>query len=116
MVALPIFLKGQAKDNYNTIRLTLNDIGPILKALVTMCAQPAEVLLDAFFERKHQPGETISKFAKALKELLTQAEPTLPAANHKTLLLRQLAKSLPPHMQTQIISIQICRGTSFWPI
>jgi hypothetical protein len=102
VAALPIFLKGQAKDNYNTIRQTLNDIGPILKALVTMCAQPAEVLLDAFFERKHQPGETISTFAKALKELLAQAEPTLPEANHKTLLLRQLAKSLPPHMQTQI--------------
>jgi hypothetical protein len=45
-----------------------------------MCAQTAEVLLDAFFERKHQPGETISTFAKALKELLTQAEPTLPEA------------------------------------
>ena len=49
-----------------------------------MCAQPAEVLLDAFFERKHQLGETISKYAKALKELLTQAEPTLPAASSIT--------------------------------
>jgi hypothetical protein len=68
VLALPIFLKGQAKDNYTTIRLTETDIRPILKALITMCAQPAEVLLDEFFERRQQPGESISTFAKALKE------------------------------------------------
>ena len=102
LLALPIFLKGQAKDNYTIIRTTKNAIDDVLKDLITMCSQPCEVLLDEFFERKLRPGESISSFAKTLKDLLNQAEPTLPAANHKTLLLRQLSKSLPPHMQTQI--------------
>jgi hypothetical protein len=62
-----------------------------------MCAQPAEVLLDAFFERKHQPGETISTFAER-----TFNSSGTNLTRSKTLLLRQLAKSLPPHMQTQI--------------
>ena len=83
--SLPIFLKGQAKENYTAIIATKTDIDDILADLIKTCAQPREVLLDEFFERKQRPGESVSAFAKALKALLTGAEPTMPADNKKTL-------------------------------
>jgi hypothetical protein len=44
-----------------------------------MCERPRELLLEEFFERKLRPGETVSSFAKAIKTLLTEAEPTMSA-------------------------------------
>ena len=63
-----------------------------------MCERPRELLLEEFFERKLRPGESVSSFAKAL----TEAEPTMSAETRHTLLLRQLGKSLPSHIRTQL--------------
>jgi hypothetical protein len=73
-----------------------------LAELIKMCERPRELLLEEFFERKLRPGETVSSFAKAIKTLLTEAEPTMSAETSHTLLLRQLGKSLPSHIRTQL--------------
>ena len=101
LTSLPLFLRGQAKENYDAI-VTKTAINDVLNELIKICAQPREVLLDEFFDRKLHHGESVSTFAKALKQLLSEAEPTMPNDNKKTLILRQLSKALPQHMQTQI--------------
>jgi len=102
LLALPLFLKGQAKENYTTIIATKTTVNDILAELIKMCERPRELLLEEFFERKLRPGETVSSFAKAIKTLLTEAEPTMSAETRHTLLLRQLGKSLPSHVRTQL--------------
>jgi hypothetical protein len=44
-----------------------------------MCARPRELLLEKVFERKLLSEESVSSFAKAIKTLLTEAEPTMSA-------------------------------------
>ena len=67
LLALPLFLKGQAKENYATILATKTTINDILAELIKMCERPRELLLEEFFERKLRPGESVSSFAKAIQ-------------------------------------------------
>ena len=102
--AIPILLEGAALEHYNEILVAKanSTTVEILVELTKRCVQPREKLLDDFFDRTQQPGESITSFAKALKELITQAEPSMDPDTRKSLLIRQLSKALPPYMQTLI--------------
>jgi hypothetical protein len=101
LTSLPLFLKGTAKEIYVAIT-TKTSIETVLKNLITACTQPQEVLLNQFFQRRQHPGESISKFAKALQELLQLADPTMPLPNQTTLLKAQICQSLPEHMRVMM--------------
>ena len=101
LTSLPLFLRGTAREMYTFIPIKTS-IETVLTELIAACTQPQEVLLNQFFQRKQHPGESISKFAKALQELLHLADPTLPVRNQTTLLKAQLCQSLPEQMRAMI--------------
>ena len=101
LTSLPLFLKGKAKRAYTAI-VTKTAINVVLKGLIDACAQPQEVLLNEFFQRKQRQGESISKFAIALQDLLALADPTMPEDNQTRLLKAQICLSVPEHMRAMI--------------
>ena len=100
-LVLPMFLRGAAKKVFTAFN-PKNNIDDLLAEIVDKCTQPQEFLLNEFFQRKQQIGETISKFALALEALLQAADPTMPVANQTKLLKAQLSNSLPDHTRELI--------------
>jgi hypothetical protein len=93
--ALPILLEGAALEHYEAIILAKENATSvdILFELTKKCIKPRERLLDDFFDRIQLPGESITSFAKALKDVITQAEPNMDIDTRKSLLIRQLSKA-----------------------
>ena len=76
----------------------------IFNGLITGCQQPQELSLYQFYERKRRTGESVSKFALALQELLLKALPEMndtPELANK-FLRPQLCLNLPPHMRAMV--------------
>ena len=74
----------------------------MISELIKTFERQRELLSEEFFDLKLRPGESVSAFAKAIKTLLTQAEPTMSLETQHTFLIRQLGQSLPVHIRTQL--------------
>ena len=101
LVCLPLFLKGKAMRMYDSIT-TKTKPADILSELSKKCAQPKELLLYQFYRRERSAGETITKYALALQDLLVQAVPEMSTDQQLILLRAQLCLSVPEHMRALI--------------
>lgn len=100
---IPLFLKKKASRVFKAIN-PQTTILQIFNGLITGCQQPQELSLYQFYERKRRTGESVSKFALALQELLLKALPEMndtPELANK-FLRPQLCLNLPPHMRAMV--------------
>ncbi len=100
-LALPYLLTGKAESICEKLQVK-TESKHILEALRDGCKVSVEVLLDRFFERKPEPGELLSAFARALSALLTKAMPDLANKEKEIFLRRQIGTYLPEHMRALI--------------
>ena len=100
-LALPFLLTGKAESICDKLE-TKTTVKHIMDALRIGCKVADEVLVDRFFERKPEPGELLSAFARALAVLIVKGLPGLPTKEKEILLRRQLGSYLPEHMRALI--------------
>ena len=110
VLSLWLFLEGTAKDVYDDFA-DKSQIEQLLKELMDKCARPKEVLLTEFFQRRQRAGESMSKFGRAIQELLKLAEPGMSTENQTTLLKVQISQAFPEHMR-ELINFN---PTMTWP-
>ena len=104
VLSLWLFLEGTAKDVYDYFA-DKTKIEPLIKELMDKCARPKgrkEVLLTEFFQRRRRAGKSMSKFGRALQELLKLAEPGISTENQTTLLKVQISQELREHTRELI--------------
>jgi len=103
ITSIPLFLKEKASRVFAGINPKTTS-AQIYAGIIAGCSQPVELSLYQFYERKRRPGESVSKFARALQELLLKAVPTLndtpDVANQ--FLRPQLCLNLPQHMRAMV--------------
>jgi hypothetical protein len=74
----------------------------VFEAIVVACAQSSTILLYEFYGRKLQPGESISKYALCIQDMLAKAVPNLEANQRNPFLRGQLCMQLPEHMRALV--------------
>lgn len=80
--AMEFCLTGKAERIYKAV-VDKTKLENVTKALIEVCSQSQEVLLDAFEARKPREGELLSHFAIELQELLNKAVPTWSILMHQ---------------------------------
>jgi len=122
LVILPVLLKDKAKRLYDsfskvvdpTATTVVNKTGAaLLKELVSACEQQKECMLYQFYERQRLPGESVSKFAQVIQELLLKALPNLSPENMSSLLRAQLCLHVPQDLRA-LIQFSSTFGTASW--
>ena len=63
------------------------------------------VSLEDFHARRLLPGESLSVFVHQLKQMLTQAMPTVNTETREQLLLHQVVTGLPSHVSKQLWAV-----------
>jgi hypothetical protein len=125
LVILPVLLKDKAKrvydlnpktyqnPNVNTVDIIGKPASLLVQQLVNACEQQKEVMLYQFYERSRKPGESISKFAQSLQELLIKSLPNLSPNDMSALLRAQLCLHVPQELRA-LIQFSSTFGTESW--
>ena len=106
LVKLPTLLEGEALAVWLDLAPEHKRDYITAKEKITARMAPVKfVSLEDFHARRLLPGESLSVFVHQLKQMLTQAMPTVNAETREQLLLHQFVTGLPSHVGKQLRAV-----------